>query len=368
MRKFYVILTGLLLLPVCLMSQTSSCSLMGDVNGSGEIDILDALIIAQTYVGLNPSNYNAACADVDCSDSVDIVDALLIAQFYVGSISSFPCGSTPGNGNDPCPSEGCGKELSDLTSGIYTITSAGLSRTYTIEIPANYDKNKPYRLIFGMHMMGGDMNTIVNNNYYELKTYAQNANVQCIFVAPEGNSDTTPWRVNDNKDHIFFEDMLHLFKEKLCVDTSRVFCCGFSYGAMITYSLSLDFQKDLRAVACYAPANWNIWLPANTHESVAYYQTTGTDDNLCSWVYSDANKQGGKYCLLTHIEDNGCAVPSTIPTATSSTHITTEFSGCTAGYPVVFGSFQGGHAMNVTDPGSNVNWIAQETWDFFMRF
>jgi poly(3-hydroxybutyrate) depolymerase len=219
-----------------------------------------------------------------------------------------------------------------------------------------------------MHMMGGDMNTMVNNNYYELKTYAQNANVQCIFVAPNGYSDSSPWRINDNKDHTFFADMLALFKEKLCVDTKRVFAAGFSYGAMVTYSLSLDFQDELRAVACYAPANWNIYLPTNPHKPIAYYQTTGTDDNLCSWVYSDANKQGGKYCVLQHIEDNGCAVPGNIPLASSSTHITTEFSGCNSGYPVVFGSFQGGHTENVKDPGSNVNWIAKETWDFFMRF
>ncbi len=69
----------------------TGCSLKGDVNGSGAIDIVDALVIAQYYVGLNPSNYNAACADVNCSGSVDIVDALLIAQRYVGLISNFPC-------------------------------------------------------------------------------------------------------------------------------------------------------------------------------------------------------------------------------------------------------------------------------------
>jgi enterochelin esterase-like enzyme len=70
---------------------TSTCTLKGDVNGSGAIDIVDALLIAQAYVGLSPSNYNPACADVNCSGSVDIVDALLIAQRYVGLISSFPC-------------------------------------------------------------------------------------------------------------------------------------------------------------------------------------------------------------------------------------------------------------------------------------
>jgi predicted esterase len=332
---------------------------------------MDALMIAQVYVGLNPPNYNASCADVNCSDSITIIDALLIAQRYVGLISVFPnseCTPSECGEDTPCPSEGCGKDLADLRSGTYTINSAGLSRQYILDIPANYDKNKPYRLIFGMHMMGGNMSTMVNNNYYELKNYAQRDNIQCIFVAPDGYTDSSPWRINDNKDHIFFSDMLNLFKEKLCVDTARVFTCGFSYGAMVTYSLSLAFQDELRAVACYAPANWNIWIPPDNNKPIAYYQTTGTDDNLCSWVNSDAGKRGGKYCVLKHIEDNGCPVPSYIPLANSGTHVTTEFSGCPEGYPVVFGSFQGGHSDNERDPGSNENWIAKETWDFFMRF
>ena len=76
----------------------------------------------------------------------------------------------------------------------------------------------------------------------------------------------------DDKDHVFFADMLALFKDKLSIDTSRVFCCGFSFGAMVTYSLSLDFQKDLRAVACYAPAIGISIFPTNKHEPLAFYQ------------------------------------------------------------------------------------------------
>jgi hypothetical protein len=63
----------------------------GDVNNSGSVDIVDALFVAQFYVGLNPQNFNQANADVNCSGSVDIVDALFIARYYVGLISSFPC-------------------------------------------------------------------------------------------------------------------------------------------------------------------------------------------------------------------------------------------------------------------------------------
>jgi len=270
--------------------------------------------------------------------------------------------------NAPIPSAGRGKELGDFKSGIYTMTSAGLTRRYTIDIPANYDKNKPYRLIFCMHYLGAHMNTMVNEKFYGLKTYAQRDNVPCIFVAPEGYTDGSPWRGRDDKDHVFFGDMLALFKDKLNVDTSRIFCCGFSFGAMVTYSLSLDFQKDLRAVACYAPANWNIYLPVNKHEPIAFYSTTGTKDGTCRWINSDARKQGGKYCVLTHLEDNGLTVLPEIPLATTSTHVTTEFKGLKPEYPVVFGSFVGPHTDTARDPGSNVNWISKETWDFFMRF
>jgi len=270
--------------------------------------------------------------------------------------------------NAPTPSAGYGKDLGDFKSGTYTITSAELTRQYTIDIPKNYDKNKTYRLIFAMHMMGGHMQTMVDQNYYGLKTYAERDNVPVIFVAPEGYTDSSPWRGRDDKDHIFFADMLKLFKDKLSIDASRVFCCGFSFGAMFTYSLSLEFQNDLRAVACYAPANWNIYLPENKHKPLAFFSTTGTEDGLCKYVNSDEKKQGGKYCVLTHIEDNGLKQLPEITTTTTPTHITTEFKGLPEEYPVMFGSFVGGHTNEAKDPGSDVNWISKETWDFFIRF
>jgi hypothetical protein len=52
---------------------------------------VDALLVAQYYVGLNPSGFVAAYADVNCSGTVDIVDALLVAQYYVGLVTGFQC-------------------------------------------------------------------------------------------------------------------------------------------------------------------------------------------------------------------------------------------------------------------------------------
>jgi endoglucanase len=64
---------------------------IGDTNGDGTVDIVDALLVAQYYVGLNPSGFNSQVADVNCTGTIDIVDALMVAQYYVGLITSWPC-------------------------------------------------------------------------------------------------------------------------------------------------------------------------------------------------------------------------------------------------------------------------------------
>jgi hypothetical protein len=68
---------------------------LGDVNNSGAVDIVDALQIAQYYVGLNPSGFNTSVADANCDGSINIVDALRVAQYYVGLIPELSCDETP---------------------------------------------------------------------------------------------------------------------------------------------------------------------------------------------------------------------------------------------------------------------------------
>jgi hypothetical protein len=73
--------------PAPTVAPTSPPSNLGDVNGNGSVDIVDALLVAQYYVGLDPANFNAANADVTRDGNIDIIDALRIAQCYVGIAS-----------------------------------------------------------------------------------------------------------------------------------------------------------------------------------------------------------------------------------------------------------------------------------------
>jgi poly(3-hydroxybutyrate) depolymerase len=277
-------------------------------------------------------------------------------------------------GNTPRPSAGCGKALGVLPkSGTYKISTVSGRGEFIIDIPANYNKDNPYRLVFGNHCMGGSAARVAEaekgtagddlSGFYSIKTMATKDNIQNIYVAMQGDAGGT-W--NAPNDYTFWADVLKHVETNLCVDTTRRFVAGFSFGAMFSYALSLQFPERIRAVATYAPANWNFHQPTNRKIPIAYYQAHGTNDGTCKWINNDASKQGGKYCLLQHVQDNGCTGEPKI--ATGSTHVTTEFTGCKEGYPVKFGSFVGGHQATHSDPGTNFNWIEKETWAFFKQF
>ena len=85
MKKIVLFLIICMFIHLSVMGQA-----LGDVNHDTTIDILDALLIAQDYVELNPTNYDSELADVDGNIIIDIVDALLVSQYYVGLITEFP--------------------------------------------------------------------------------------------------------------------------------------------------------------------------------------------------------------------------------------------------------------------------------------
>lgn len=264
--------------------------------------------------------------------------------------------------NPPVKSAGCGKATT-VTSGKKTITSGGQQRTYIIDVPAGYDMNKPYRMFYTSHWIGSTSEAVRDQNYYFLKPLAQAANEPAIFVAPQADGAT--WQ---QKDHALFDDILGYVEENLCIDTTRVFATGFSFGGMITYSLSLNHQKQIRAAVGIAPANYNIWTPTKTHEPIAWMQTTGMGDGTCPWVNGNSQTQGAKYIAIEHGKDNGCMVPNDIPVWKSGAHVCYDVPGCRAEYPTKVCTFDGGHTNIANDPGTNKNWIPEESWKFFTQF
>ena len=318
--------------------------------------------------------------------------------------SSSGGGGGNGSGGAAVPSKGCGvkdgaKTLTtggmSVASGLATstrlkITSGGSSREYIIDIPANYDPTHPYRLIFSWHQAyGSDTGNAIgqypagngpnfdakNYAYFGLSREATAANQPAIFVAPEGIGNL-PW--DFKRDSVLFDDLLALVDANLCIDDSRVFSTGFSFGSMMSYALSITRQTKLRAVVAMAAANYNLPNePTDTNAApVAYMGTTGMSDGTCPWVGNDAAKQGGKYCVLQHAQDNGCTIPGTIQTTTvgSKKYVCYDFEGCKAGYPVKACTFDGAHTPSSVDDGSSTGddglkaFIPPLAWKFISQF
>jgi poly(3-hydroxybutyrate) depolymerase len=253
--------------------------------------------------------------------------------------------------NPPVPSEGCTKPPM-MTEGSKMITSSGDQRHYNITLPADYDMNKPYRFLYASHGLGGDGDDITREKYYGVENIAEAAS-STIFVAASGLGGA--W---GQKDHPLFDDILALVKKNLCVDTSRVFVTGFSFGGMYSYSLSLNHKKVIRAAIGMGPANYNIWLPPKSNDQIAWMQTTGMSDGTTPW--DGGNNRGAKYIAIEHATANGCMVPAEIPTWKSGNPVCYDFLGCMPGHPVKACTFNGGHGL--------IPMASARIWEFITQF
>lgn len=72
----------------------------GDVDGDGVVDLADAVLVINHYVGKPVNKFVAKAADVDGDGVVDLADAVRIINFYVGKVQSL-APSRELNGLDP---------------------------------------------------------------------------------------------------------------------------------------------------------------------------------------------------------------------------------------------------------------------------
>lgn len=270
--------------------------------------------------------------------------------------------TTPTNPNGAIPSDGCGKARSQQ-NGRHNLNVNGLNRSYILRVPDNYNNQNPYRLIIGYHWLNGDATQVANGGngsatetpYYGLWNLAQNST---IFIAPEGIDKG--WANSGGRDLAFTDAILNQIQSNFCIDKSRIFATGFSYGAGMSNAVACARANVFRGVALYAGAQLSGCdggtLP------IAYFATHGLDDNVLSISQ-------GRSLRDRFVRNNRCTAQNPLePSRGSGTHICTSYQGCTAGYPVRWCAFDGGHWPSQHDAGQPESWIPQEAWKFISQF
>jgi len=285
--------------------------------------------------------------------------------------------------NEPRPSKGCG-HVSSLTKtksvengDRFEMEVNGETREYFITLPKNYDNTKPYKLLFAMHCMGSNAEDFVHHYadqdhpspYYGQQKLDKEGDY--IFVSPRGDIDGMPWSMSSDKDHKFIDQLLTTLEENYCIDTSRVFMTGFSFGAMVTNSMAQDMQDRLRAVAVYATGDY-IYLPKNKGLPIAWMAVHGKNDGTCNYNLALTSalprilKNNGKPDANGNFTDASAEKPKEI---NGSGHLCYDFTTVDERFPVKFCSWNGQHQWTAYDSGNWQNtWVPEEVHKFFEQF
>lgn len=92
MKKFLAIIITLVLLMSSVIGTVAEESHMGDIDGNGRVDVIDATSI-QRYVAkiIALDEANLAFSDVDGDGKISVMDCTCIQQFVAKIILTFPC-------------------------------------------------------------------------------------------------------------------------------------------------------------------------------------------------------------------------------------------------------------------------------------
>lgn len=262
------------------------------------------------------------------------------------STNSKPSSGPDSNNDGTQSSSGCGKAnypAACSTKGTpCSIDVGGNARTYYVYLPDKYDASQLYPLVFQFHPMGGTAEQAISIPSIRSKFTA-------IYVTPQGltSGSSTGWANTNGQDMDFTKAMLSTVQESYCVDKSRIFSTGFSYGGMMSYAIGCEMGDVFRAVAPMSGALYS-GCKNGTH-AVAMWGSHGLSDN----VVPIADGRAGRDAILKR---NHCGTETVATTPSPCV----SYQGCDFGYPTTWCEFEGSHA-----PPS---FAASAIVDFFKQF
>ena len=259
------------------------------------------------------------------------------------------------------PSTACGASTWPTTSPTTVMVTDKanntVSRQYYFSLPSGYDGTKPYPVVFAWHYLGGMASTIAGNgfsgHYYGVQPLFPNA----IYVAPQGLTDSssgnTGFPNTNDQDIAFAKAMVSWFENNLCVDKARLFSTGFSYGGMMSHTISCEMPDVFRALGIMSGIDIFNRSSCVNHGIAAWITHGDMDTTL---PFSSGETARDRIVTANHC---GSTTHPVDPAIDSGACV--QYDGCDTDYPVVWCPVAGeGHAI----PNFGANAIAS----FFKQF
>lgn len=165
--------------------------------------------------------------------------------------------STGSGGGGASP--GCGNAGAPAGEAVRNLTIQGVERRFIVDAPAVIDVGKPLSLVFVFHGNGGTGQGIQGMGIQN----AEGAQDNAVFVFPDGlpfKGFGVGWNGHcDGYDMEFFDTMVATLSADYCIDPSRIFAAGFSWGGDMCESLACCRGDVVRGIA---PASGPELYPA----------------------------------------------------------------------------------------------------------
>jgi poly(3-hydroxybutyrate) depolymerase len=274
----------------------------------------------------------------------------------VGTTPTTPAASGAAPSADPVPSEGCGSAIMP-PSGAQSMEVDGTTREFIVKLPANYDANRPYRLIFGWHGLGGSAMQVAGGfggGFYGQATRSENS---AVLIAGQGlptmnaNGEMggAGWPNTGGRDVAFARKLVEFAQGHYCIDKSRIFSVGMSYGGIMSNTVGCQLGDVFRAIAPIAGAGPRTFGNTMCVGQVAAWIAHGNMDTVVSF---DSGKASRDYWVMS----NHCQ-SATTPVGPERC---VAYEGCDAGHPVHWCEFDGEHTVPP--------FAADAIWSFFSQF
>jgi len=257
-----------------------------------------------------------------------------------------------------------------------TIQHDGLTREYSIYVPASYDGTTNFPLLFNLHGGGGTNSAWQVTS--DMRPIADTADF--ILVYPQARPDPSDgnsfnWipKVPGTFDDVpFFSSLIDTITSNYQIDQNRIYACGYSLGGDMTFELGCKLNNRIAAIAPVART-----MQANPNSFCSPVHPTGVltilgTDDLVS-PYNGIVFGGIEYYIsaaATHsywATHNNCVTTATMNTVSPSVERYTwsTTSGCA--YVEELKVIGGGHDW----PGSFGNMTIDantEIWQFVSRY
>ena len=257
-----------------------------------------------------------------------------------------------------------------------TIQFDGLTREYSIYVPASYDGISSFPLLFNFHGGGGDIASQIA--IADMSPIADTANF--IVVYPQARQDPSdgnsfnwiPKTPGTFDDVPFISSLIDTIASNYQIDQTRIYACGYSLGGDMSFELGCKLSNRIAAIAPVART-----MQANPNSFCSPVHPTGvltilgTDDFISP--YNGITFGGVEYYLsaaATHsywASHNNCNLTSTMSTVSSSVERYTWSTASGCAYVEELKVIGGGHDW----PGSFGNMTIDaniEIWQFVSRY